>query len=117
MVQNPPDSDVSYAQGPGTRVTPLVDAATIAIDATDGKRFSVTLGGDHMLGNPSHPPADGKGILVIVNPSTHTLSYDTEYNWGDMGAPTLTASKDNYLGFIYSAGANEWRGVAASTGY
>ena len=97
-------------------VVALTDAATIGLDASKGNEFRITLTGSHVLGNPTNA-ADGQKITVVVNPATFTLSYGTAYNWGSVGAPVLTASKDNYLGFIYNAPAAQWRGVAYAVGY
>lgn len=98
------------------RAVALADAATVSVDASAGNHFTLTLTGSHILGNPSSP-ADGQRIIVVVNPGVYTLSYAPAYNWGAAGAPTLVASKDNYLGFIYKAAASEWRGVAFAGGY
>lgn len=98
------------------KVRALTDATTIAVDASFGEEFRVTLGANRTLGKPANAQ-DGKKIVVVVNPSTHTLSYATGINWGTAGAPTLTASKDNYLGLAFNATASEWRGLAAATGF
>lgn len=98
-------------------VRTLTDAATIAIDASYGKEFRLaSISANRTLGLPANAQ-DGKKIVVVINPSTHTLSYATGYNWGASGAPTLTASKDNYLGFAYDAAASQWRGIAFSGGF
>jgi hypothetical protein len=97
-------------------VRALTDASTIAVDASYGQEFRVALTANRTLGLPSNAQ-DGKKIVVVVSPSTHTLSYASGYNWGSAGAPTLVASKDNYLGFSYRASASEWRGLAFSGGF
>lgn len=97
-------------------VRTLTDAATIAVDASYGEEFRVTLTANRTLGKPTNAQ-DGKRIVVVVTPSTHTLSYATGINWGSAGAPTLVASKDNYLGLAYNATAAEWRALAFVGGF
>ena len=48
-------------------ITPdaLTDAATIVVDASLGNDFTVTLGGNRILGNPSNP-VNGQRILFAI---------------------------------------------------
>ena len=65
-------------------VVNLSDAATIAVDASLGNDFRVTINGNRTLGNPANP-ADGQKMVVQVTQGTggnFTLSYGTAYETG-----------------------------------
>lgn len=100
----------------------LTDAATIAIDASLGNHFRVTLAGNRTLGAPTNP-TDGQRILVEVAQDAtggRTLAYDAVYAFGtDVVSPTLTttANKVDYLGFVYSSATVKWRCLAVARGY
>lgn len=100
----------------------LTDAATIAIDASLGNHFRVTLSANRTLGAPTNP-TDGQRILVEVAQDAtggRTLAYNAVYAFGtDVTSPTLTttASKVDYLGFVYSSAAVKWRCLAVAKGY
>ena len=75
-------------------VVALTDAASIAVNAALGNDFRVTLAGNRTLANPSNP-ANGQVIKVHVTQDatgSRTLAYDTNYDWGTGGAPTLTTT-------------------------
>lgn len=103
-------------------VVTLTDAATIAVDAADGNCFRVTLGGNRTLGAPSNP-IDGQRILLeVIQDATgsRTLAYNSVYAFGtDVVSPTLTttASKRDFIGFIYNSTANKWYCLAVAKGY
>ena len=46
-------------------VVSLTDAATIAVDASLGNDFRVTIGGSRTMGNPANP-ADGQQIIFQI---------------------------------------------------
>jgi len=110
--------------GPNNRtVTALTDAATIAIDASTGNIFTVTLGGNRTLGNPTGSPVNGQLMEVRVRQDatgSRTLAYDTQYRFGtDVTSPTLTttAAKTDYLLFQFHSGDTKWDCIAVSKGY
>ena len=77
----------------GTPVA-LTDAATIAVDLSLGNNFSVTLGGNRTLGDPSNVTAGQSGVIVVTQDGTgsRTLAYaGTKYKFAGGTAPTLTA--------------------------
>jgi hypothetical protein len=87
----------------------LTDAATIATDAALSNVFSVTLGGNRTLGNPTSL-VDGMFLTWLVNngATPFTLAYDTMFKWGKGGtgsAPALstTASKVHLISGVYDA--------------
>jgi len=100
----------------------LTDAATIAVDASLGNHFRVTLGGNRTLGNPTNPTNGQKILIEAIQDGTgsRTLAYDTKYAWGtDVTVPTLTTTlnKRDFIGFVYNSTADKWYGLAVSKGY
>jgi hypothetical protein len=105
----------------------LTDASTIAVNAALGNTFRVTLGASRIMGAPSNA-TDGQMILfAIKQPSSggpFTITTWTTgtggYEFGtDVTSPTLstTASKTDYIGFIYSSSASLWHCLAWARGY
>jgi hypothetical protein len=122
--------DARYAQlgssgiaGPlAPKVVTLTDAATIALDASQGNDFRVTLAGNRTLDAPawSAPGTIPDGLTIFVTPTqdvtgSRTLAYDAVYNFGTVGPPTLTTTPDksDILTFKYYASPGEWRYVGA----
>jgi hypothetical protein len=89
-----------YTKAQGSQSVALVDASTIATDASLSNTFTVTLGGNRTLGNPTnlqsgfvynfHVTQDGTGSRL--------LTYGSAFKFGAAGAPTLSAT----------AGATDW---------
>ena len=76
-------------------VTPvaLTDAATITVDASLSNVFTVTLGGNRTLGNPTNL-TNGMVITFIVTQDGtggRTLAYSSKYKWGLGGLSTAPA--------------------------
>jgi len=102
----------------------LTDASTVTVDASLGNHFRLTLTATgHTMGAPSNP-TDGQRILFeITSGGVFTFAWFTGtggYVWGtDVTVPTLsqTSTKVDYVGFIYHATANKWRGLAVARGY
>jgi hypothetical protein len=110
--------------GPNNRtVTALTDGATIAVDASTGNIFTVTLAGNRTLGNPTGSPVNGQLMEVRVRQDatgSRTLAYDTQYRFGtDVASPTLTtgANKTDFLLFQFHSGDTKWDCIAVSKGY
>ncbi len=76
-------------------VTPvaLTDGASIALDASLSNTFTVTLGGNRTLANPTNVTA-GMSWMVIVKQGagSNTLAFGANYSFGNEGAPTLTTT-------------------------
>jgi len=83
----------------------LSDTATIAVDASLSNVFSVTLGGNRTLGNPTNLISGGTYIIHIDQDGTppRTLAYDTLYKFPGGATPTLstTANAKDTLTCIY----------------
>lgn len=98
----------------------LTDASTIAIDASLGNHFRVTLTGSHTLGNPTNP-VDGQRILVEVTQDgsgAHTLTYDTKYNLGPVDGTIASGVGDvTHIGLVYNSGRDQWDVLAVGVGY
>ena len=90
--------------------TVLTDAATISISLTSSNSsiFTLTLGGDRTLQNPTFMPTgtDIKYFGIIVTQDGtggRTLAYDTIYNTGDIDTDlNYTASSRTHLYFMAS---------------
>ena len=117
----------TVAGTPGTWVAPagpalfsamtavaLTDAATIAVDASQGNLFRVTLAGNRTLGAPSNP-TDGQTIHFEITQDgtgSRTLAYASAYEFSTtLASPTLStaAGKVDLLSFRYSSVASKWR--------
>lgn len=70
----------------------LTDAATIAWDAALGFNARVTLGGNRTMGAPTNLQDGLTYSLEITQDGTgsRTLSWNAIFDWGDIGAPTLS---------------------------
>jgi hypothetical protein len=75
-------------------VSALADAATIALDASLSNVYTVTLGGNRTLGNPTNVTAGTSWMVVVTQDATppRTLAFDTYYSFGAAGTPTLTTT-------------------------
>lgn len=73
---------------------PLTDAATVATDASLGNTFTVTLGGNRTLGNPTGVVAGGTYQWIVTQDGTgsRTLAYGANFKWPSGTAPTLTTT-------------------------
>lgn len=82
-------------------VTALTDGATITPDFSAANNFSVTLGGNRTLANPTNLTAGQSGAIVITQDGTgsRTLSFGSYWKFATGTAPTLTttASKVDLL--------------------
>ena len=72
----------------------LTDGATITPDFAAGNNFSVTLGGNRTLANPSNLTAGQSGSIFVTQDGTgsRTLAYGTQYDFIGGTAPTLTTT-------------------------
>lgn len=93
----------------------LTDAATIAVNATLGNIFDVTLGGNRILGNPTGA-VDGQKLIFRVaqdGSGNRTLSFDTKYaNTVYVTALSTGASKIDHIGVIYKSSTDKFYIVA-----
>lgn len=84
-------------------ITGLTDAATISINFASSNNFSVTLGGNRTLGNPSNVVAGQSGFIAVTQDGTgsRTLAYSSFWSFASGVAPTLTvgAGKTDVLAY------------------
>jgi hypothetical protein len=86
------DTAQTFTKGQRGEITTLVDGATITPDMADSNNFTVTLGGNRTLANPSNLTAGQSGSIFIVQDGTgsRTLAYGSEYDFIGSTAPTLS---------------------------
>jgi hypothetical protein len=103
-------------------VVNLTDAATIAVDASQGNDFRVTLAGNRTMGAPANP-VNGQQIIFQVTQGSggsFTLGWDTGYEFsGVLPQPTLStaAGQTDLFGFIYNAAKGSWLLAAFVNGF
>jgi len=85
----------SFTKAQRGAVTALTDAATIAVDLSLSNNFSVQLGGNRTLGDPTNVTAGQSGVIVVTQDGTgsRTLAYaGTKYKFAGAVAPVLTTT-------------------------
>lgn len=72
----------------------LTDASTIAVDWATGINFTVTLGGNRTLGNPTNgQPGTWRTVLVTIDSTPgRTLAFGNQYVFPNGAAPTITST-------------------------
>jgi hypothetical protein len=75
-------------------VVALTDGATITPDLAAGNNFSVTLGGNRTLANPTNQTAGQHGTIVITQDGTgsRTLAFGSYWKFAAGTAPSLTTT-------------------------
>lgn len=84
----------SFTKAQRGTVVGLTDGSSIATDLSLGNNFSVTLGGNRTLANPSNTTAGQSGVIVITQDGTgsRTLAYGSNFKFPGGTAPTLTTT-------------------------
>jgi len=98
----------SFTAGQRGAVSALTDGSTITPDFAVANNFSVTLGGNRTLANPSNQTAGQTGTIVITQDGTgsRTLAYGSNYKFAGGTAPTLTTTAnavDTLVFYVESA--------------
>lgn len=72
----------------------LTDGANISLDLDSGFDFTVTLGGNRTLDNPTNVTVGQRGRIRVVQDGTgsRTLSFGSNYEFAGGTAPTLTTT-------------------------
>lgn len=93
----------SYSQAQRGTVVALTDGATITPDFGTGNNFSVTLGGNRTLANPTNQGAGQHGAIVITQDGTggRTLAYGSNWKFPGGTAPTLTTTANAVDVLVY----------------
>lgn len=84
-----------FTAGQASAAYALSDAATITVNAALGNVFTVTLGGNRTLGNPSNLIAGQPLTFVVSQPASggpDTLAFSGDYSWLSGTAPLLNTA-------------------------
>jgi len=75
-------------------VATLTDGATITPDFGANQNFTVTLGGNRTLANPSNPVVGQTGSIFVVQDATggRTLSFGSNWDFAGGTAPTMSTA-------------------------
>lgn len=75
-------------------IATLTDGATITPDFGANQNFTVTLGGNRTLANPTNVVAGQVGSIFIVQDGTgsRTLSFGSNFKFSEGEAPTLSSA-------------------------
>ena len=85
---------VTLKKSSNAEVTALTDGATITPDLDDANNFSVTLGGNRTLANPSNQTAGQSGVITITQDATgsRTLAFGSNWKFAGGTAPSLSTA-------------------------
>lgn len=85
-------------------IVALSDSATITPNFADGNNFSVTLGGNRTLANPSNLVAGQTGSIYITQDSAggRSLAFGSYWKFESGVAPVLLASASGWDELVYS---------------
>lgn len=88
------DAAQSFTAAQRGAISALTDGATITPDFAVANNFSVTLGGNRTLANPSNLTAGQSGSIFISQDGTgsRTLAYGSYYDFAGGTAPTLSTA-------------------------
>lgn len=75
-------------------ITALTDGATITPDFSASTNFSVTLGGNRTLANPTNMVAGQSGSIFVSQDGTgsRTLAFGSYWDFANGTAPTMTTT-------------------------
>jgi hypothetical protein len=94
----------TFTAGQRGAISALTDGATITPDFAVANNFSVTLGGNRTLANPSNLTAGASGCIWITQDGTgsRTLAYGSQWDFTGGTAPTLTTTAAAVDCLVYS---------------
>jgi hypothetical protein len=98
------DTAQTWTKGQRGEITALTDGATITPDFSDSNNFSVTLGGNRTLANPTNLVAGQSGCIWITQDGTgsRTLAYGSYWDFTGGTAPTLTTTANAVDCLVYA---------------
>jgi hypothetical protein len=88
------DTAQSFTKAQRGSIVTLTDGATITPDFADANNYTVTLGGNRTLANPTNLTAGQSGSIFVVQDGTgsRTLAYGSYWDFSGGTAPTLTTT-------------------------
>lgn len=91
------DTAQTFTKGQRGEITTLTDGATVTPDMADSNNFTLTLGGNRTLANPSNLTAGQSGSIFLVQDGTgsRTLAYGSQYDFIGNTAPTLSTAANS----------------------
>ena len=90
-------SNQTFTKAQRGSIGTLTDGSTITPDFADKNNFTVTLGGNRTLDNPSNLTAGQSGVIVINQDGTgsRTLAYGSYWKFAGGTAPTLSTGAND----------------------
>tara|TARA_R110000764_G_scaffold52333_1_gene114141 strand:- start:71 stop:1216 length:1146 start_codon:yes stop_codon:yes gene_type:complete len=84
----------TFSKAQSGSITALSDGANISVDLSTNNHFSVTLGGNRTLDNPTNIVAGTSGSFFITQDGTgsRTLAYGSHFDFAGGTAPTLSTA-------------------------
>ena len=97
----------TFTGGQAGSITALTDGATITPDFSANNGFSVTLGGNRTLANPTNLVAGQSGVILVTQDGTgsRTLAYGSYWKFPGGTAPTLTTTAAAVDALVYYVGS------------
>ena len=88
------NTNQSFSVAQRGTITALTDGSTITPNMNNANNFSVTLGGNRTLANPTNQTAGQSGVIVVTQDGTgsRTLAYGSNWKFPGGTAPTLTTT-------------------------
>ena len=82
----------TWTAGQRAEITALTDGATITLNLNDSNNYSVTLGGNRTIANPTNITAGQSGSIFISQDGSgsRTVSWGSYWDWSGDAAPTLS---------------------------
>ena len=82
----------TWTAGQRAEITALADGATITPNLNDSNNYSVTLGGNRTIANPTNITAGQSGSIFISQDGSgsRTVSWGSYWDWAGDAAPTLS---------------------------
>jgi len=93
----------SFTAGQRGSVSALTDGATITPNFNTANNFSLTIGGNRTLANPTNLTSGQSGVIVITQDATgsRTLAYGSYWDFSGGTAPTLTTTANAVDVLVY----------------
>ena len=97
------DATQTYTAGQRGEITVLTDGATVTPDFDDSNNFSLSIGGNRTLANPTNLTAGQSGCIWITQTTgSHTLAYGTYWDFAGGTAPTLSTGAGEVDCLVYA---------------